>query len=311
MKAIHTLTVNPAIDVSAAVDTVTPERKLRCGIPQYEPGGGGINASRAIKRLGGDSLALFCAGGSVGDMVRRLLDQEDVGYLPLEVDGMTRQSVTIYEKSSGKQFRFGMPGPAFAEREWRRCIEAFSSAREFPQYVIASGSLPPGVPDDFYARLAHVVRNRGARIIVDTSGEALRHAVETGVFLLKPNMRELAAIAGRDIEDEIDQEQVAKKLITEGRSEAVVVSLGAAGALLVTRESSRRLRSPSVPIRSKVGAGDSMVAGIVLSLARDAELDDAVAYGMAAGAAAVMTPGSELCRPDDTQRLYERLVQEL
>jgi 6-phosphofructokinase 2 len=204
-----------------------------------------------------------------------------------------------------------MPGPEYTEQEWRRCIEAFESAREFPHYVIASGSLPPGVPNDFYARLAHVVRTRGSKIIVDTSGEALRHAAETGVFLLKPNMRELAAIAGRDIEDEVDQEQVAKKLIAEGRSQVVVVSLGAAGALIVTRESSKRLRSPSVPIRSKVGAGDSMVAGIVLSLARGKELHDAVAYGMAAGAAAVMTPGSELCRRDDTERLYDRLIQDV
>ncbi len=310
MNSIATLTVNPTIDVSTTVDHVTPDQKLRCGAPRYEPGGGGINVARAITRLGGRSDALYAAGGTVGEMMGRLLDQESVSHRPLAIDGVTRQSIMIFEETSGRQFRFGMPGPELSESEWRRCIETFEEMSAFPDYVVASGSLPPGPPVDFYARLARVVRERGGRIIVDTSGEPLRAAAEAGVYLLKPNMRELAAIAGRNIEDEADQERVARMLVEEGKSEAVVVSLGAAGALLVTRDSRARLRSPSAPIRSKVGAGDSMVGGMALALARGERLTNAVMHGMAAGAAAVMTPGSELCRREDAERLYDRLASE-
>jgi len=308
---IVSLTMNPTIDTSSRVGHVVAERKLRCKPPCHEPGGGGINVSRVIRRLGGDSLALYLSGGWYGHMLQGLLDQEGLNHSPISIEGSTRQNVIVLEESSGRQFRFGMPGPTLHEAEWKRCLEVLETLAPKPDYLVGSGSLSPGVPDDFYARVARIATKRGIRLIVDTSGEALRLAARAGgVYLLKPNMRELRALADHEIKDELEQERVVTEIIRKGGSELVVVSLGTAGALMASKEGCERLRAPTVPIQSKVGAGDSMVAGIVLSLAQGKSPRDAVHFGVAAGAAAAMTPGTELCRREDTERLYRHMVSE-
>jgi 6-phosphofructokinase 2 len=177
-----------------------------------------------------------------------------------------------------------------------------------PDYVAASGSLPPGAPPDFYAQVARVAKKRGAKTIVDVSGKALKEALEEGVFLIKPNVREFRELVGEDIKEESQIKAEAQKMVKSGRCEVLVISLGAAGALAVSEEFAEHFLPPTVPIVSKVGAGDSMVAGIVLSLARGKPLRESVLFGVAAGTAAVMTPGTELCRREDTERLYEGMV---
>lgn len=310
MQRIATLTMNPSIDLSTSVEYVIADHKLRCKSLQRESGGGGINVSRAIHRLGGASIAMYPAGGPAGQMLQTLLDQEGLKHHPISIEGWTRENFMILEEATGQQFRFGMPGPPLYEAEWEQCLNEILSINPKPDYVVSSGSLPPGVPKDFYALLAQKVKNLQSRLIVDTSGEELRLAVEPGVYMLKLNMRELGELAGQKIKDESQQEAVAMEIVENGQSELVVVSLGAGGALLVSKEGYERFRAPTVPIRSKVGAGDSMVAGIVLSLARGKSLRDAIRFGIAAGSAAVMTPGTELCRRDDTERLYTRMVSE-
>ena len=307
MKII-TLTMNPAIDKSSAVDQVVAEWKLRCEPPTYEPGGGGINVSRAIRKLGGDSLALYAAGGLSGEMLTSLLDGEGLKHQAIPITGLTRESLTILEKSTGQQYRFGMPGPTLNGTEWRQCLEKISGLLPQVDYLVASGRLPPGVPANFYGQLARLAREHNTRLIVDTSGEALRLAVAEGVFLIKPNLREFAELTGRERVDEQEEERLARELVATGQSETVVVSLGAAGVLAASAEGAERVRAPLVPIISKVGAGDSTVAGIVLTLARGRSWREAVRYGVAAGAAAVMTPGTELCRREDAERLYEQLM---
>lgn len=309
MQRIVTLTMNPALDTSSTVEHVVPEHKLRCQAPRCDPGGGGLNVARAIQKLGGTSLAFYPAGGPTGQILRDLLEQEGVPQQPMPIAGWTRENFTILEDASGQQYRFGMPGPTLHEAEWRQCLEVVARGTPPPQYLVASGSLPPGIPDDFYAQLVRTVRNRSVRVIVDSSGAALRAAVQEGVYLIKPNLRELGQLAGSDLTDEIQQEAAARKLVQEGRCEIVVVSLGAAGALFVHEGGCERVRSPTVPIQSKVGAGDSMTAGMVLSLARGLPIREAVRFGIAAGAAAVMTPGTELCRREDTERLYAHIGQ--
>jgi len=216
----------------------------------------------------------------------------------------------ILEEATGRQFLFSMPGPPMYETEWEQCLNEILSLDPKPDYIVASGSLPPGIPKDFYALLAQRAKNIHSRLILDTSGEELRLAIEPGAYLLKPNMHELRELVGKEIKDESQQKAVAMKIVESGQSEAMAVSLGAAGALLVTKEGYEHLRAPTVPIKSKVGAGDSMVAGIVLSLAEGKSLRDAIRFGVAAGSAAVMTPGTELCRREDTERLYEKMVSE-
>lgn len=307
MDHVVTLTVNPAIDKNTQVDRVVPEKKLRCEQSSREPGGGGLNVSRAIQRLGGTSTVLYTAGGPPGEILRLLLDDEGLTHEPIPIDAWTRDNLIVYETTSGQQFRFGMPGPELRPDEWRQCLNAVADVDPAPDYLVASGSLPPGVPDDFYGRVAQIAADQGARFIVDTSGKALREATGPGAFLLKPNISELQELVGDDLAHEQEQKEAARHLIEQGQCEVVVLSLGAGGAMLVTADTCEHIRTPTVPIRSKVGAGDSMVGGIVLGLARGMALPEAVRYGVAAGAAAVMTPGTELCRREDAERLYEQM----
>jgi 6-phosphofructokinase 2 len=307
MKII-TLTMNPTIDINAQVEQVIPERKLRCSAPRYEPGGGGINVSRAIKKLGGESIALYLSGGSNGKFLNELLDNEEIENRPISIEDTPRENIIIREESSDQQFRFGMPGPEISKQDWQRCLDELENVMTKSDYLIASGSLPAGAPTDFYARVAEIGKRFDARVIVDTTGEPLCAAVEEGVFMIKPNMRELRDLAGREIEKENQIEKVAKQILANNQCEVVVVSLGAGGAFLVSEDLTEHLRSPTVPIRSKVGAGDSMVAGIVLSLSQGKSLVKSVQFGVAAGAAAVMTPGTELCRKEDTEQIFERMI---
>jgi 6-phosphofructokinase 2 len=307
MSKIVTLTMNPTIDKSSSVDHVVPERKIRCDPPRYEPGGGGINVSRAISNLGGESVAFFPAGGHNGEKLHELLEEEGIRHNAQRIDDTTRENFTIYENTTGQQYRFGMPGPTLREEEWQRSLDEVLGMSTVPEYIVASGSLPPGVPEDFYARIAGKARKAGVRMVLDTSGPSLGRAVEEGVFLIKPNMRELQDIMGEEYESEAQQEQWARELVSRKRCEVVVVSLGAGGALAVWDKESVRLRAPTVQIRSKVGAGDSMVGGMVLGLVRGLTLPDVVRFGMASGAAAVMTPGTELCRREDAERLFKQM----
>ncbi len=307
MKRIVTITLNPCIDKNSSVETVKAERKLRCTRPRYEPGGGGINVSRAVSRLGEESTAFFLAGGPTGDMLKELLRQENISIEALDVHSNTRENLIVYEESSGEQYRFGMPGPQVREKEWKALMDRLDDMDPKPHLVVCSGSLPPGVPRDFYARVSHWGKSHGVKTVVDTSGDALAQACQEGVFLVKPNLRELELLHGKSIEKEEEEEELARKLVEEGRTEVVAVSLGAAGALFAWKEGLERVRAPRVPSKSKVGAGDSMVAGIVTGLSRGWKIPDAIRLGVAAGAAAVMTPGTELCRREDTDRLYERI----
>lgn len=306
MKII-TLTMNPAVDKSSSVERVVAEWKLRCDPPVYDPGGGGINVSRAVRKLGGDSLALYAAGGLSGGMLRDLLDKEDLNHQQITISGITRESLSVLEKSTNLQYRFNMPGPTFLEEEWQYCLNEISRLLPGVEYLVASGGLPPGVPPDFYARLAKEAKAQGGRFILDTSGEPLRLAIKEGVFLIKPNLREFSELTGQEREDEAEEERRARALVTNGASEVVVVSLGAAGVLAASAAGTERIPAPVVPIKSKVGAGDSTVAGMVLALSRGWSWPEALRFGVAAGAAAVMTPGTELCRREDTERLYKQI----
>jgi 6-phosphofructokinase 2 len=308
MHTIVTLTLNPTIDIGTSVDHVVPEHKLRCAAPRREPGGGGINVARALQKLGGTSLALYLGGGPSGAILQELLDREGVTHTPTPIAGWTRESFTVLDQGTQLQYRFSVPGPTVSDAEWRRCLDTIAALDPPPDYLVASGRLPPGMPSDFYAHVARLCRTLGTRLIVDTSGNALRATLNERVFLIKPNLRELGLLVGHELADEAQQEAVARVLVADGMCEVVVLSLGAAGVLYMTADGFERVRAPIVPIKSKVGAGDSMVAGMVLSLARGMDVGRAVRFGVAAGAAAVMTPGTELCRRADAEHLYERIA---
>lgn len=310
--AVATLTLNPCVDKSASVARVVAERKMRCGPPRFEPGGGGLNVARALGHLGGAATAVYLAGGPTGALLGRLLDAERVRHVPVPTAGWTRENFIAYDEGAGLQYRFGMPGPEVAAGEWERALGALSALDPAPAWVVVSGSLPPGLPDDACAQVVRAVRQRGGRAIVDTSGPALRGTLEGArgepADLVKPSVGELAALVGRGLAGPADLEAAARSVVDGGGARAVLVSLGAGGALLATDRGAERLVAPTVPVQSKVGAGDSMVAGVVLALARGRSLSEAARFGVAAGAAAVMTPGTELCRREDAERLYAQLA---
>lgn len=305
MPGIVTLTMNPAIDVNVRIDHLLPDRKLRCRDVRREPGGGGINVARVLASFDEECRALYAGGGATGKLLSSLLEKEGVNGEQIPVQEWTRENVMVKEASADQQYRFIMPGPELSQEEWEKCIERVEASG--PDYLIASGSLPPGAPGDFYGQLAERMARNGTRTIVDTKGEALQEAARHGVYLLKPNMAELKELAGRELEDEGDIADAARELIGEGSAEVVVLSLGKGGAHYFSRDSDEHVSAPTVPVRSTVGAGDSMVAGIALCLNRGDSLDEAVRFGIAAGAAAVMTAGTELCRPDDARRLRQQI----
>ena len=312
-KSIVTLTMNPAVDISTSVAKVETNTKLRCDPPSRHPGGGGINVSRGIRKLGGFSLALFLLGGKSGEFIADFLQNEGVKISPQKIDGDIRENITVYEENSGEQYRFGMPGPALREIEWKEILERLESMCGNAQYLVASGSLPLNVPVDFYARVARIAHKTNTSYILDTSGEALEAAAKEEVFLIKPNRKELGHITGEKNAHEKDLKglkSLALEITETKQIGSIVVSLGREGAMLVTKDGISIVPAPDVKTRSKIGAGDSMTAGIVLSLAGGKELEKAFRYGIAAGSAAVMTPGTELCRRKDADRLYEEMIKQ-
>lgn len=236
-----------------------------------------------------------------------MLDAEALEHEAIKIAGLTRESVTILETATNQQYRFVFLGPTLSQADWQSALACIARMTPFPDFIVASGSLPPGTPNDFYGRLAEALRAKEARLVLDSSGSCLEAALAAGVFLVKPSLRELRALVGSDLTHEGEQEEAARQIVKSGGAEVVVVSLGAAGVLFASREGCERLRSPTVPVRSKVGAGDSMVAGITLGLARDYPLRDAIRLGVAAGAAAVMNPGTQLCRREDVERLFQQI----
>ena len=303
MADVVTLTVNPAVDVSTSVERVAPIHKLRCAGARRDPGGGGINVARVMRRFGADVTAIYPIGGALGQLLRRLVEQEGIPGQTIPISEETREDFTVLEGATGQQYRFILPGPKLSEQEWRECLRASISPDEQVRFVVASGSLPPGVPVDFYGRIARTAKQNGKKVVVDTSGAPLKDALEAGVYLVKPSLREFKELIGRPLANQDDLVAAARNLVAGARAEIVALTLGDQGALLVARD--RVLRAQAIPIRpvSVVGAGDSFLGAMIWSMASGHAMEDAFRYAVAAGSAALLAPGTELCRREDVERL--------
>ncbi|NVO31350.1 1-phosphofructokinase family hexose kinase [Hymenobacter lapidiphilus] len=309
MPRIVTLTLNPTVDKSTTADHIIPDHKLRCEAPKFEPGGGGINVSRALRRLGSDSVAVFPVGGPSGQLLRQLLSEEHIEQRPIEVEGWTRENFIVVDASTSQQYRFGMPGTPLRPEEQQQMLQALQEFPEPPEFLVISGSLPPGVEPELLVRIAHAARELGVKVVADTSGPALLALLDAGVYLAKPNVGELSKMVGVE---ELDSQAVAGaagQLVTEGKCEIVVVSMGPQGACIVSAAGADYVPAPSVKKRSTVGAGDSMVAGLVHGLSEGRNLRETARLGVACGTAATMNPGTELFRKADVDRLYQWLLQ--
>jgi 6-phosphofructokinase 2 len=255
--------------------------------------------------LGAAATAVFPGGGPTGEMVDTLLVAEGLTTERITIGGSTRESFTIDELSTGRQYRFVVPGPQLTLAEQTECLLRLRHAATSAAIVVASGSLPPGVPEDFYQQVADICLDLDALFLLDASGGGLTH-VNSGVFLLKPSVRELREAAGRELTTDAEQLAAARELIDRGAAQYVLVSRGAQGALLASREGGQLFAPVTVPPGSGVGAGDAMVAGVAVGLTKGWPLVEAVRLGIAAGAAMLLTPGTAPCTRADTERLLEQ-----
>ena len=307
MKAhILTITLNPTVDYATTAPEVVPGPKLRCTEPQIDPGGGGINVSRAIRLLGGQSTALIAIGGATGAHLLQLLALEGVATVAFQGPGETRQSVTVTETATGAQYRFVMPGPAWAEEDVPRALVTVDQATGDGTLVVLSGSQPPGVAKEFPSILASHVAGRHARLIVDTSGPALRDLVDKpreAIHVLRMNGEECEELAGHPHPAPADTAAFARALVDRGVARHVIVARGSDGSVLATREGAWHAAGAEVPVVSKVGAGDSFVGAFALGLAREWSAEECLRFGVAAASAAVTTEATRLCDRATTERL--------
>ncbi len=311
MQGILTITLNPALDVTTAVTELVPHVKMRCDRPLREPGGGGINVSRMIAVMGGESTAFLALNGAVGEDYRNLVTHAGLDARIYEAPDETRETVQVVDRSSGEQYRFVMPGPfweASAAADLLGAIEREMISGGYG-WVVASGSLPPGLPDDFYARIALIAQTHDIRFVLDTSGKALREGIKAPLSLVKPDCAEISELAGGvGCKDEM-LESVAHDLVLKSEIDALIYTRGEEGAVLVTPEGCKAWRPPYVKVESLTGAGDAFLALVVLSLANDETLASATCWGVAAAAATALAKGTAMGSRNDVIRLRDEVVR--
>lgn len=293
--AVVTLTMNPAIDLCWEVEHLEATGKNRARVRSVAVGGGGINVARHVARFGGRATAVHTSGGEVGLRLNRLLDEEGIDHVAVGIDDDTREALVLFEAASRRSYHVVPPGPRLHGREGQRCLDVLEGFADSCPYVVASGSLPGGLPDDYFAVVARRVRAAGSRLILDTSGPALRAALEEGVFLFRCNRTEAESLTGRPVNSFDDARALNERLVTTGAAEIAVTTLGALGALCSTLQGHTELHVPPLPgeALSDAGAGDSMVAALTTQLGAGEDVVSACALGVATAAAAMLTPSTE------------------
>lgn len=305
---IAALALNPALDVSTATDTVRPIHKLRCDAPAIDPGGGGINVARVIHRLGGAAAALFPAGGATGALLVQMLADQGIAADTVAFDALTRISFAVTEKQSADQYRFVLPGPAVPAAALEALAALLARRLQVARLLVVSGSLPPGLPDAYLRDIGRSAARAHVRIVLDTSVRLTEVGRALGAWALKPSLSELEAEAGEPLADPAAITRAARALIEDGAAQLVFVSEGSAGATLVTRHEMMKVFAPDVEPVSAIGAGDSLVAGLSVALERGWAPIDALRYGVAAGSAALLTPGTQLALREDVERLFATMT---
>ncbi|MDP3342556.1 1-phosphofructokinase family hexose kinase [Frigidibacter sp.] len=307
---ILTVTLNPSLDLATSAAEVQPGPKLRCEAPTIDPGGGGINVARAIRILGGSATAFVAVAGPTGQQLLQLLAAAQVPVAPFEGPGETRQSLAVTDRGTGGQYRLMLPGPVWTASRAAAALTAITAAAQPGGFVILSGSQPPGLPDDFPARLSRRLTRRKARLILDTSGAALRRAAslhEAPLFALRMDTEEAEDLAGHPLPTRADSADFAQTLVRSGVATMVIVARGGDGSTLATEELRLHASGVAVPVKSSVGAGDSFLGAFTLALARGEDAGAALCKGSAAAASAVMTDATRLCTKTDAARLLKRV----
>jgi 6-phosphofructokinase 2 len=303
MARILSISLNPAIDVSSEAETVRTTHKVRTSNQSFDPGGGGVNVARVITELGGDVELLYLAGGFTGVLLDELVRQSVGRCHRIAISGNTRISFTVQERQTGLEYRFVASGPTVGGAELAACLAAIRDS-EF-DYLVASGSLPAGAPDDYLAEVAKTVVSKNARFVLDSSGPGLKTTLALSrAFLLKPNLDELEDLVGHRLDGKTAK-VAAVDLVRRGKADIVALTMGAAGVILATRDRVIEVPALKVTVRSSVGAGDSFLGALTLAVSDGRDAEDALAFGLAAGAAALLRPGTRLCSHEAVHRLHD------
>lgn len=300
---IVTLTPSPALDITASVERVVPLSKMRCGEVRHDPGGGGINVARVLRRFGVTAKAVFPAGGGNGELLKRLLKQEDIFAVSVPIAADTRQDFTVFERQGGAQYRFVFPGSPLTASEVGALTATLDEIRPAPELLIVSGSFPENTDVAIFAATARVIAATKAKLVVDTTGASLASALKHPVYLIKPNLHELEDLTQSSLNTEDLRLGAVRTLLREKKIELIALTLGADGAVLASRDGVWRGSAPKVQPQSTVGAGDSFMGGLVWQLSRGASCADTLRFAIAAGSAALLAPGTELCRIADIEAL--------
>jgi 6-phosphofructokinase 2 len=308
MRDILTVTLNPALDFATSVDGVVPGVKLRCAAARTDPGGGGINVSRAIALLGGTSRCLVALGGRNGESLADLLRAAGIDLITHKAPGETRSSLSVRDEHRGEQYRFMLPGPPWSPVDVIEAERSIVDAARPGGLVVISGTMPPGVLPQLVPDLCGKLRAKGCEVVVDISGPALYLLARTqgpAPDILRMNQEEADDLARRRLADVNDSADFAQGLVRRGVARIVIVARGPEGSVLATDSARWHSRAADVPVRSKVGAGDTFVGTFTMAVAQGDEIPRALQRGVAAASAAVMTEGTALCRREDAERLAE------
>ena len=302
-KRVLTITMNPSIDIGTEADEVITDQKTRCATPTFDPGGGGINVARVLTRLGVHSDALFVCGGYTGNLLKQMMAEEEIKSVPIESLDVTRQNVAIIDNSIGKQYRFVLPGLVSKKSTWKSVLEKVETTIQNYDFVVASGSLPIGVPADFYSLISSITKKAGKQFVLDTSGSALFEGILNGAAYIKPNQEEFAEM--KRIFNAASDDELCSILFEKG-IDHIVHTLGKEKTLLITPEHVFEFTPPTINVRSTIGAGDSFIGGLVAGLMRGLDKKQAVGFGISAAASTLQSEGTDLCDADEVEDIYSK-----
>lgn len=306
---IYTLTLNPAVDRELTVPAMEFDSVLRASGARVDFGGKGFNVSRLLKGLGASSTAVGFLGGRAGELLQDGLQSLGIGTDFVWVPEETRTNVSIVTESHDHYIKVNEKGPLVDETKQKELLDKIDSLAKRGDWWVLAGSLPPGVGDDFYARIVNILVKHEAQAILDTSGESLRLGCAEKPYLLKPNAEEAHALTGLPMDTPAEIAVAAAKTRELG-AQNVVISMGKSGALLHTAEGTWLTHSPKIKEKNPIGAGDSMVGGLVWALTQGIALKEALGWGVASGAATASLPGTEVGSRPFIEELFSQVRYE-
>jgi len=306
---IATVTLNPSLDKTVTVEELVVDEANRWTSSRRDPGGKGINVSRVIHELGSETIAYGFIGGFDGEALKHLLRQQGVPFGFTPIKGEIRSNFIITDLKTRRQTRIDAPGPHISKSELSKLIEKITRIKTKPDFLVLAGSVPPGIPADIYKQIIKRAKERGIKTVLDSDNKWLKEGIKAKPYVIKPNVHEAEELLEIQLRDEASIIRAAKALVSKG-IEVVAISRAKKGLIVATKEKLIKVTPPQVEVRSTVGAGDSAVAGLVLKLSQGHRIEEASQWAAAAGTAATLTPGTELCRREDVERLLPQVKVE-